>query len=48
MTRTRDDILTDLAEARHKAGRLTVNHPGYEPTHDAINALLDELAAAPA
>lgn len=43
--RTRADILAELAVLTHQAGRMTIVSPGYEPTHDEINALLTELEA---
>ena len=42
-TRTRADILAELADARHSAGRMTYADPNYPLVHLAINALLDEL-----
>lgn len=44
-TRTRDDVLRELTNCQLQAGRMTVKSPGYEPLHDAINGLLDELEA---
>ena len=44
-TRTRDDVLRELANVRAHAGRMTVKHDGYGKAHEAINALLDELEA---
>ena len=41
--RTREDILDDLADRRHDAGRMTISDARYEPLHDAINDLLTEL-----
>lgn len=44
--RTREDVLADLAAKTHRAGRMTVKSTDYESIHDAINALLDELAVS--
>ena len=44
-TRTRDDVLHDLATKRHEAGRMTVKAPGYEAVHGEIDALVAELLA---
>ena len=41
--RPREQILAELMNLRFHAGRMTVKSPGYESTHDAINALLTEL-----
>lgn len=42
-TRSRDEILADLAAARRSAGRMTVVSFDYPKAHATINALLDEL-----
>ena len=42
-TRTRADILAELASLTHRAGRLTVVAPTYADLHGEIDALLEEL-----
>lgn len=43
MIRTRADVLAELADWRHLAGRMTCVDPDYAKTHREIDALLDEL-----
>ena len=42
-TRTREDVLRELAGKRSRAGRMTVKDARYEPLHGEINDLLTEL-----
>ena len=46
-TRDRAAVLTDLADARHRAGRMTCVDANYRPVHERINALLTELETCP-
>ena len=44
-TRTRDDVLADIALMRRDAGRMICTDPEFEAAHGVLNDLLTELEA---